>query len=65
MSTPCPRCGSPAHEPVHEPLADDAETWHCGTYRVPSGNIYPSELCETRQERDSYKRELENLRGER
>lgn len=45
----CPRCGTDA-QPAFSP-GFESETWHCGTYREPSGNIYESELCETRQEK--------------
>lgn len=44
----CPRC---SHEKTVSSIAlDGVDHWHCGTYREPSGNIYESELCETRKE---------------
>lgn len=59
----CPRCGHQRHDPVgtellrtrhHDPMV---ESWYCGTYREPSGNVYESELCETRQELATMKRD--------
>lgn len=53
----CPRCG---HEESQEWEATTFKGeirqimhWNCGTYREPSGNLYESELCETRQELQS------------
>lgn len=45
----CPRCGHDSGATnIGHPL--EVVHWNCGTYREPSGNLYESELCETRQE---------------
>lgn len=67
----CPRCGHQRHDPVgtellrtrhHDPMV---ESWYCGTYREESGNIYESELCETRQELEQFRRELHTVTTEK
>lgn len=58
----CPRCG---HEKTVSGIAlDGVDHWNCGAYREESGNIYESELCETRQELRSEKAAKEKAEAE-
>jgi len=56
----CPRCGH-ASSPSNIGHPCEVVHWNCGTYREPSGNIYESELCETRQEKRIASEQLEAL----
>jgi molybdopterin converting factor small subunit len=56
----CPRCGH-GYSPSNVGLRCEVIHWGCGTYREPSGNIYESELCETRQEKRIACEQLEAL----
>lgn len=60
----CPRCGKDPIPGRSAPGAELAQFWHCGTYREPTGNIYESELCETRQELRFQKAEKEKAEAE-